>query len=103
MSPTTRRLADLFAKHHFLLNGLGWGGMPLHVVQKNLDEGRLSVLAIEDVPPGGLPRTMFAVWQTKPPGAPHDAGRYADRVPAAETRCHQPLSRRRIRMCDLSV
>jgi DNA-binding transcriptional LysR family regulator len=28
MSPTTWRLADLFAKHHFLLNGLGWGGMP---------------------------------------------------------------------------
>jgi DNA-binding transcriptional LysR family regulator len=28
MSPTTSRLADLFAKHHFILNGLGWGGMP---------------------------------------------------------------------------
>src|ERR1700746_2794167 len=34
MSPATWRLADLFAKHHFLLNGLGWGGMPLHTVQK---------------------------------------------------------------------
>ena len=44
MSPATWRLADLFAKHHFLLNGLGWGGMPLHAVRKDLEEGRLSVL-----------------------------------------------------------
>ncbi len=50
MSPMTWRLADLFAKHHFLLNGLGWGGMPLHAVRKDLEEGRLSVLSIEDVP-----------------------------------------------------
>src|SRR6201988_1372932 len=69
ISPTTWRLADLFAKHHFLLNGLGWGGMPLHTVQKDLDEGRLLVLPIEDVPPGGLILEMSAVWQTKsPPG-----------------------------------
>src|SRR6266850_2810470 len=67
MSPTTWRLADLFAKHHFLLNGLGWGGMPLHVVRKDLEEGRLSVLPIEDVPPGGLNVPMSAVWQTKSP------------------------------------
>src|SRR5258708_18082208 len=50
MSPTTWRLADLFAKHHFLLNGLGWGGMPSHVVRKDLAERRLCVLPIEDVP-----------------------------------------------------
>jgi hypothetical protein len=28
MSSSTWRLADLFAKHAFLVNGLGWGGMP---------------------------------------------------------------------------
>src|SRR6202166_4242231 len=28
MSPLTWRLGDLFAKHAFLLRGLGWGGMP---------------------------------------------------------------------------
>src|SRR6476661_7243411 len=54
MSPTTWRIADLFAKHHFILNGLGWGGMPLHAVRKDLEEGRLAILPIEDVPPGGL-------------------------------------------------
>jgi DNA-binding transcriptional LysR family regulator len=79
MSPTVWRLADLFAKHHFLLKGLGWGGMPLHVVRKDLEEGRLSVLPIEDVPPGGLILTMSAVWQTKSPPGP--AGRwFVDRL-----------------------
>jgi DNA-binding transcriptional LysR family regulator len=74
MSPTTWRLADLFAKHHFILNGLGWGGMPLHAVRKDLEEGRLIVLPIEDVPPGGLNVPMSAVWQTKSPPGP--AGRW---------------------------
>src|ERR1700742_1470775 len=44
MSPATWRLADLFAKHNFILNGLGWGGMPLHVVRDDLASGRLAVL-----------------------------------------------------------
>jgi DNA-binding transcriptional LysR family regulator len=74
MSATTWRLADLFAKHHFLLNGLGWGGMPLHAVRKDLEEGRLTVLSIEDGPPDGLILAMSAVWQTKSPPGP--AGRW---------------------------
>ena len=79
MSSATWRLADLFAKHHFLLKGLGWGGMPLHAVRKDLDEGRLSVLPIEDVPPDGLVLPMSAVWPTKSPPGP--AGRwFVDRL-----------------------
>jgi DNA-binding transcriptional LysR family regulator len=79
MSPATWRLADLFAKHHFILNGLGWGGMPLHAVRKDLEEGRLAVLPIEDVPPDGLILAMSAVWQTKSPPGP--AGRwFVDRL-----------------------
>src|SRR6202049_3996401 len=79
MSPATWRLADLFAKHHFLLKGLGWGGMPLTGVRKDLEEGRLSVLPIEDVPPDGLILTMSGVWQTKAPTRP--AGRwFVDRL-----------------------
>ncbi len=74
MSPATWRLADLFAKHHFLLNGLGWGGMPLHAVRKDLENGRLSVLPIEDVPTDGLILPMSVVWQTKSPPGP--AGRW---------------------------
>src|SRR6202166_271762 len=79
MSPATWRLADLFAKHHFLLKGLGWGGMPLHAVRRDLEEGRLSALSIEDVPPDGWLLPMSAVWQTKSP--PGRAGRwFVDRL-----------------------
>ena len=74
MSPTTWRLADLGAKHSFILNGLGWGGMPLHGVRQDLEDGRLVALAIEDVPPGGLNVAMSAVWQTRSPPGP--AGRW---------------------------
>ncbi len=74
MSPLTWRLADLFAKHHFLLNGLGWGGMPLHIVRNDIEQGRLSVLRIEDVPPEGLILPMSAIWQSASPPGP--AGRW---------------------------
>jgi DNA-binding transcriptional LysR family regulator len=69
MSPLTWRLSDLFAKHAFLLKGLGWGGMPLHAVQQNLHEGGLVKLSIEDVPEQGLMLPMSAAYLTaKPPG-----------------------------------
>jgi DNA-binding transcriptional LysR family regulator len=35
------RLADLGAKHQFLLAGFGWGTMPLQAVAKDLERGRL--------------------------------------------------------------
>lgn len=74
MSPLTWRLGDLFAKHAFLLKGLGWGGMPLHAVKQDLLDGRLSKLSIEDVPEEGLILPMSAVYLTaKPPGP---AGRW---------------------------
>jgi len=74
MSPATWHLADLFAKHSFVLNGLGWGGMPLHIILKDLKAKRLVMLPIEDVPPEGLTMTMSAVWQTRSPPGP--AGRW---------------------------
>lgn len=52
MSPLTWRLGDLFAKHAFLLKGLGWGGMPMYTVEQDLRESRLVRLSIEDVPEG---------------------------------------------------
>jgi DNA-binding transcriptional LysR family regulator len=74
ISPATWRLADLFAKHAFLLKGLGWGTMPLHVVQPDVQEGKLVELSIEDVPPGGFNLPMFAVYPTSAPPGP--AGRW---------------------------
>jgi len=97
MSSTTWRLADLFAKHHFLLNGLGWGGMPLHAVRKDLEEGRLVVLPIEDVPPDGLILPMSVMWQTKSPPGP--AGRWfierLKQTPVSVGKVPKPLPIRR--------
>jgi len=74
MSPLTWRLGDLFAKHAFLLEGLGWGSMPLHAVQRDLADRRLVRLPIEDVPEEGLILPMSALYQTARPPGP--AGRW---------------------------
>jgi DNA-binding transcriptional LysR family regulator len=74
LSPLTWRLGDLFAKHAFLLKGLGWGGMPLHAVKQDLLEGRLVKLSIEDLAEESLILPMSAAYLTaKPPGP---AGRW---------------------------
>jgi DNA-binding transcriptional LysR family regulator len=74
MSPFTWRLGDLFAKHAFLLKGLGWGGMPQHAVKQDLAEGRLAKLSVEDLPEESLILPMSAAYLTaKPPGP---AGRW---------------------------
>ena len=74
MSPLTWRLGDLFAKHAFLLKGLGWGGMPLHTVKQDVQTGRLVKLSIEDLPEAGLILQMSAVYLTANPPGP--AGRW---------------------------
>ena len=74
MSPSTWRLADLFAKHAFLLNGLGWGSMPLHTIASDIAAGRLVPLMVEDVPSGVLTLQMSAVYPTSAPPGP--AGRW---------------------------
>ncbi|PWD64795.1 LysR family transcriptional regulator [Pectobacterium parmentieri] len=74
MSSSTWRLTDLFAKHAFLLSGLGWGGMPLHVVQRNIAEGELVELMLEDVPPAGISVPMSTIYRTAEPPGP--AGRW---------------------------
>ena len=74
MSPSAWRLADLFAKHAFLLNGLGWGGMPMHAVQDDLATGKLVELKIEDHSPDGMILPMAAVYPTSAPPGP--AGRW---------------------------
>jgi len=85
MSPLIWRLADLFAKRAFLLNGLGWGGMPLHTVAEDIAKGRLVVLPIEDVPAGVLILPMTAIYQTAAPPGP--AGRWLiERLKASAAR-----------------
>lgn len=48
LSPKTWRLSDLGAKHAFLKAGLGWGGMPLHLVEADIAQGRLVSLEFEE-------------------------------------------------------
>jgi DNA-binding transcriptional LysR family regulator len=74
MSPITWRLGDLFAKHAFLLKGLGRGGMPLHAVRQDLLEGRLVKLSIEDLAEESLILPMSAAYLTATPPGP--AGRW---------------------------
>jgi DNA-binding transcriptional LysR family regulator len=74
LSPNTWRFADLGAKHAFLLNGLGWGSMPLLAVQDDIAAGRLTELVIEDAPRGGFVMPMSAVYPRGAPPGP--AGRW---------------------------
>jgi DNA-binding transcriptional LysR family regulator len=57
LSPQTWRLADLGAKHALLLRGFGWGGMPYHQVEADLDDGLLVRL---DLPAFGGERYPFS-------------------------------------------
>jgi DNA-binding transcriptional LysR family regulator len=70
----TWRLADVFAKHTFLLQGVGWGSMPYHVVREDLETGRLVELQIEDEPATGSLFSLSAVYPTSVPPGP--AGRW---------------------------
>ena len=74
LSPNTWRFADLGAKHAFLLNGLGWGSMPLLAIQEDIASGRLAELVIEDAPKGGFIMPMSAVYPSGAPPGP--AGRW---------------------------
>ncbi|MDV2453245.1 LysR family transcriptional regulator [Xanthomonas hortorum] len=69
MSPLTWRLTDLSTKHALLLNSLGWGGMPLHAIAKDIAEGRLVELSIQDIQPG-LRLPISAVYRRDTPPGP---------------------------------
>ncbi|HWS63741.1 MAG TPA: LysR family transcriptional regulator [Steroidobacteraceae bacterium] len=70
----TWRLSHLGAKLAFLRAGLGFGGMPLHLVEADLASGALVQIAAEDAPPGGHITIMSAIFRTDNPPGP--AGRW---------------------------
>lgn len=74
VSPSTWRLADLSTKYAFLRDGVGWGGMPLHMVERDIDDGTLIVLDVDDMPRGGFILNMGAYYQPSNPPGP--AGRW---------------------------
>lgn len=69
MSSKTWRLGDMGAKHAFLRAGLGWGFMPLPVVEEDLKSGRLVTLNLQMQPDIGPGFSMHAVHLMEyPPG-----------------------------------
>lgn len=68
MSPKTWRLADLGAKHALLREGIGWGNMPLPMVEADLVAGTLVRLNMPDHP-GGIYR-FAGIWRRDAPPGP---------------------------------
>ena len=68
LSPLTWRLADLGAKHAFLKAGLGWGHMPLHMVQADLDDDVLVKIRVETFPRAPVMPMSVVFRKDAPPG-----------------------------------
>jgi DNA-binding transcriptional LysR family regulator len=68
LSPKTWRLADLGAKHALLREGIGWGNMPLPIIEPDLVAGTLVRLSMPDHP-GGIYR-FAGVWRRDTPPGP---------------------------------
>lgn len=71
VSTRTWRLADLGAKHTLLREGIGWGNMPLPLVQEDLESGRLVKLDMPDAQ--GSPYALQAIYRTDTPPGPAGA------------------------------
>jgi DNA-binding transcriptional LysR family regulator len=74
LSPQTWLLTDLGAKHAFIRAGFGFGALPLHIVEADLESGALVQIVEEGAPPQGHVVTMLAVYRTDSPPGP--AGRW---------------------------
>jgi DNA-binding transcriptional LysR family regulator len=74
LSPRVWRLSHLGAKLAFLRAGLGFGLMPLHMIEEDLASGALVQIRGEFAPPEGYVIAMSAVYRTDSPPGP--AGRW---------------------------
>jgi DNA-binding transcriptional LysR family regulator len=68
------RLSHLGAKLAFLRAGLGYGALPLHVIEADLASGALVQIRLEDAPSEGFVIAMSAIYRTDSPPGP--AGRW---------------------------
>jgi DNA-binding transcriptional LysR family regulator len=60
-SPRTWRLADLGSKHLLLREGIGWGSMPRHMIEGDVEQGRLVELRIPERP--AIAYALNALWR----------------------------------------
>ena len=67
-SPRTWRLADLGAKHQLLREGIGWGNMPLHMIEGDLVAGTLVRLQMPDAVGGSY--GFAGIWRRDTPPGP---------------------------------
>jgi DNA-binding transcriptional LysR family regulator len=74
LSPRMWRLSHLGAKLAFLRAGLGFGIMPLDLVEADLSSGALVQISAKGAPPEGYVVTMSAIYRTNSPPGP--AGRW---------------------------
>jgi DNA-binding transcriptional LysR family regulator len=94
LSPRVWRLSHLGAKLAFLHAGLGFGIMPLHLVEADLARGALVPITVEDAPPEGYVVVMSAIYRTNSPPGP--AGRwFIDRLKDGVQPLKQTASRPR--------
>jgi DNA-binding transcriptional LysR family regulator len=68
------RLSHLGAKLAFLRAGLGYGALPIHMVEADLASGALVRITTEDIPASGRAIVMSAIYRTDSPPGP--AGRW---------------------------
>jgi DNA-binding transcriptional LysR family regulator len=84
LSPRVWRLSHLGAKLAFLRAGLGFGLMPLHMIEADLASGALIQITGESAPEGHV-ISMLAVYRTDSPPGP--AGRwFIDRLKQEDAR-----------------
>lgn len=67
-STKTWRLADLGAKHALLREGIGWGNMPLPMIEDDLTTGTLIRLTLPDHPGGNY--RFSGIWRRDAPPGP---------------------------------
>jgi DNA-binding transcriptional LysR family regulator len=81
VSPNTWKLADLGSKHMLLKEGIGWGNMPLPMVQEDLASGRLVHLDLPDL--SGDVYRFDAIYRADTPPGPAGSwliSRFRDQV-----------------------
>jgi DNA-binding transcriptional LysR family regulator len=88
LSPRVWRLSHLGVKLAFLRAGLGFGRLPMHLVEADLASGALIEITAESSPPEDYVITMSAIYRTDSPPGP--AGRwFIDRVKQQDVRWQQ--------------
>jgi DNA-binding transcriptional LysR family regulator len=73
-SPRAWHVSHLGAKLAFLRAGLGFGGLPVHMLEEDLASGALVQITLESGPPTDYAITMSAIYRTDSPPGP--AGRW---------------------------